>query len=164
MTGLPLARARDAACWRTSAAFTVSRSGWIMPCPLAIGVPNKDAIIAGRQMRRRLEKRRRDKTAAKEHLPPLAAVLIRRRFSLPPLFHHNHLLGEASPVDDQLIDVHTGCRFTVGLQNLAIPVRRERAGRRSRGAARQLEIVEILARALKNRHGDELRQHVVDLE
>src|SRR6267378_560820 len=89
-----------------------------------------------------------------------------RRFTaaLPPLLHHDHFLCEPSAVHDQLIDVDTGCRFTVGLQNLAIPVCREWAVLRSRGASRQLEIVEILAGALKNRHGDELRQHVVDLE
>src|SRR5882762_791599 len=78
--------------------------------------------------------------------------------------HHNHFLCESPSVHDQLVDVDPGCCFTVGLQDLAIPVRRERAGRRPRGAARQLEVVEILARALQNRHGDELLQHVVNLE
>src|SRR5436190_942388 len=129
-------------------------------------VPNKDAIIAGEAAAGNTAA---DDTAAKGgkngggegfccpapplYLPPLY---------LPPLLHDNHLLRKPTPIDDKLIDVDAGCGFTVGLQDLAIPVRRECAG--SGRAARQLEVVEILARALQNRHGDELRQHVVNLE
>src|SRR6266513_4557826 len=78
------------------------------------------------------------------------------------LFHNNHLLRKPTPIDDKLINVDAGCRYAIGLQHLAIPVRRKCA--RSRGATGQLEIVELLARALQNRRGDELCQHVVGLE
>src|SRR2546425_6263387 len=119
-----------------------------------MGVPQKDVEMAGVNERRR----KGDVNAS------LFDAYHFDGFLLTPLLHYDHLLRKSPSVHDQLIDVDTGRRVTLGLQNLAVPVRIEGTGRRSRRTAGQLEIVEILAGALENRHGDELRQHVVNLE
>src|SRR6266487_3167608 len=89
------------------------------------------------------------------YLPPLY---------LPPLLHDNHLLRKSAPINNQLIDVDARRGWIPRVEHIAVPVRGKRARRRSYSSARQLEIHQCLAIALKNRHGDQLRQHVIDLE
>src|SRR6266511_382350 len=67
-----------------------------------------------------------------------------------------------SPVHDQLVNVDARRGFLVGVQDLAVPVGAE--GTPRGGAARQLEVVELVAGTLEDRLGNELRQHIVNLE
>src|SRR5207245_2639512 len=118
--------------------------------------------------RRRSEERRTGKDVGAEAYASAPTILPLRPFlvRLPPydvlLLHHDHLLRVAPPIDRELIDVHSRRRLLSRTRDIPVPIGAVRAA--GRAAAGQLEIVQGLARALKDRHGHELREHVVDLQ
>src|SRR2546425_273370 len=77
-------------------------------------------------------------------------------------FHDDHLLRKPPTVHHQLIDVHPRRGLLSRTRDIPVPIGAVRAP--GRAAAGQLEIVQGLARALEDRHGHELREHVVDLQ
>src|SRR3989442_10445525 len=80
----------------------------------------------------------------------------------PRSLHDDHLLGDSSLVYDQLVEVHARRGLLTGIADVAVPVGTVGAAVWARAA--QLKIVERLPRPLQDRHRDELRQHVVDLQ
>src|SRR3989441_5700656 len=77
------------------------------------------------------------------------------RVPRPPLLHHNHLLRVAPPVNRELIEVDPRRGLLSRTGDIPVPIGTVRAA--GRAAAGQLEIVQGLARALKDRHGTERR-------
>src|SRR2546427_746718 len=77
-------------------------------------------------------------------------------------FHDDHLLRKPPTVHHQLIDVHPRRGLLARTRDIPVPIGAVRAP--GRAVAGQLEIVQGLARALEDRHGHELREHVVDLQ
>src|SRR2546428_13065040 len=73
------------------------------------------------------------------------------RVPRPPLLHHNHLLRVAPPVNRELIEVDPRRGLLSRPRDIPVPIGTVRAA--GRAAAGQLEIVQGLARALKDRHG-----------
>src|SRR2546426_921252 len=80
----------------------------------------------------------------------------------PPLLPEKPPLRVAPPVNRELIEVDPRRGLLSRPRDIPVPIGTVRAA--GRAAAGQLEIVQGLARALKDRHGHELREHVVDLQ
>src|SRR5262245_55613687 len=146
----------------------VRRSGRIMAgLPLATGVPETYAGLAELLERRQEQASRRHvkkKTSRRGRFALSRRFLSTSSLDVGSLFHDDHLLRESLSVHNELVDVNPTRRLLAGAHtgrvlDVAVPVRAEITTRHTR--ARQLHVVEHSARALENRHGDELRQHVV---